>query len=169
MEVPRIISSYRNQGGPEDQCQGDSNNGLPPMPVGRNAVGGSVREKYEGSKAILTGDASCSDTVHGVQGGDGARVAGIPPTYTAWEGNGSETALGNHSPRQVSMYLHTGLPNHLGTAEFPYRGVSGTGSHANDNAGSFISPAYMGYSHHIGGGKPTPPTVSLVRYVGALA
>ena len=46
--------------------------------------------------------------------------------------------------------------------------MSGTGGDADGNAGSFLSPAYPRYLHHIRGGKPIPPTQTLVWHVGAL-
>ena len=47
--------------------------------------------------------------------------------------------------------------------------MSGTGGNADGDAGSFISPAYLGYCHHIGREKPTPPTVPPMQHVGDLA
>ena len=120
MEVPRIVSSYRTQGGPEDERQEDSYNGLPPVPVGSKAVGGGAMATGESSRAFLPVEVLWSGTVHGVRGGDGARLAGIPSTDTAWEGNGSDTALGKHIPQRGAMYLQDGLTNLWGTAEFPY-------------------------------------------------
>ena len=168
MEVPRIVSSYRTQSGPEYQFQEDSHNGLPLVPAGRNAVGGGVRATDERSSTFLLVEASCLGTFHGVQGGDGARVSCSPSTDTAWESNGLEIAFGNHSPQRVAMCLQDGLPDRWGNVEFTYRGVSGTGSDADGNAGSFLSPAYPRYLHHIRGGKPIPPTVPLMWHVGAL-
>ena len=104
------------QGGPEDQLREDSRNGLRPVPGGRNAVGGSIREKDDGSGAFLLGEAEGSGTVHGVQGVDGARVAGGPSTDAAWEGSWWETELGNHGPRQEATYLQDGLTDLRGTA-----------------------------------------------------
>ena len=120
MKVPRVISLYRTKGGPEDQRQEDSQNGLPPSPVGGNAVRGSVRATYDSRRDFLPGEALCLGTVHGVQGGDGAYVAGSPSTDTAWEGNRSDMALVNHAPRQGAMYLQDVITNLWGTTEFPY-------------------------------------------------
>ena len=79
-----------------------------------------------------------------------------------------ETELGNYDPQRGAKYLHDDLPNLWGGAEFPYREVSGTGSNLDGNLGSFPSPEYPGYRHHIGGGKPTPLTVAPMQRVGAL-
>ena len=46
------------QGGPEYQRQEDSRNGLPPVPDGRDAVGGGVQEADDGSGAFITGEAA---------------------------------------------------------------------------------------------------------------
>ena len=72
------------QGGPEDQLQEDCRNGLPPVPGGRNTVGGGVRETDDRSRASLPGEVAGLVTVHGVQEGDGARVAGGPSADTSW-------------------------------------------------------------------------------------
>ena len=84
------------QGGPEDQLQEDRRNGLPPVPGGRNTVGGGVRAMDDWCRNFLLGEAECPSTVLGVRVGDGVRVAGILPTDAAWEGNGQEMALGGH-------------------------------------------------------------------------
>ena len=49
-----------------------------PMPGGRNVVRGGLRETDSGSRDLLPGETSGSGSVHGVQGGDGAQVAGGP-------------------------------------------------------------------------------------------
>ena len=144
-------------------------NGLLPVPVINNAIGGGVRSIDYGRRAFLPGEESCLCKFHGVQGGDGTRVAGSPSTDASWEGNSSETVLRNHGPWRGSVYLYDVLLNHWGAVELPYRGVSGTGSNMDSNAGSFLSPAYPGYRHHIGGGKSTSPTVTPMQHVGALA
>ena len=64
------------QGGPEDQHQEDSRNGLLPMPGGRNAVGAGVRDTDDRSRAFLTVEVESLGTVHGVRGVDGYWVAG---------------------------------------------------------------------------------------------
>ena len=112
------------------------------MPVGDNAVRGGVRATYDRSRDFLPVEAAYLGTVHGVWGGYGARVAGSPPTEKSWEGKGSEMALRNHGPWLGAMYLQDGLPNLWGTAQFTYRGVSGTGGDADGDVGSFLSPAY---------------------------
>ena len=53
----------------------------------RNTVGGGVRATDDGSKAFLPREAAGLGKVHGVWGGDGDRVDGIPFTDAAWEGN----------------------------------------------------------------------------------
>ena len=140
MEVTIIVSSYRTQYGPEYQRWEDSQNGLPPVPVGGNefcgnSVRGGVRAINDRIRSFLPGETACSGTVHGVRGGDGDRVSGIPYIDTSWEGNGLEMALGKHSPQRGAMYLQDGLPNHWGTAELPYRGVSGTGGNVDRAVG----------------------------------
>ena len=71
--------------GPEDQRREDSQNGMPPVPSGGNAVVGGVRETDHRSRAFLLGEAAVLGTVHGVRGGDGARVTGGPYADAAWE------------------------------------------------------------------------------------
>ena len=99
------------QGGHEYQLQEDSQNGLPPIPGGGNTARGGVKEKDDGSRAFLPVEAAGVGTVHGVRGGDGARVAGGPSIEAAWEGSRWETELGNHGPRKGDKYLQDGLPN----------------------------------------------------------
>ena len=48
------------------------------MPVGRNTVGGGVRETDYSSGAFLPGEAAGLGTMHGVLGGDGTWVDGGP-------------------------------------------------------------------------------------------
>ena len=103
--------------GPRYQHQEDSRNGLPPVPGGRNAVGGGTQETDDGSRAFLTGEAACLGTVCGVQGGYGAWFTGSPSTDAAWEGNRWETELVNYGPWKGDTYLQAGLPNRRGTAE----------------------------------------------------
>ena len=84
MEVSVIVFSYRTQDGPEDQRREYSQNYLPPVPVGRNSVGGGVRATYYDIRAFLPGEAACLGTFHGVRVGDGAQVAGSTYTDTSW-------------------------------------------------------------------------------------
>ena len=51
------------QGGPEDQRQKDSCNGMPPVPGGRNAVRGGTQATDDGSNAFLPVEAAGSGTV----------------------------------------------------------------------------------------------------------
>ena len=81
---------------PEEQHLEDSRNGIPPVPGGGNAVGGGMREMDDGSGAFLPIEAAGSGTVHRLQEGYGAQVAGGPFADTSWEGSGWETELGNH-------------------------------------------------------------------------
>ena len=111
--------------GPEYQRQGDSRNGLPPVPGDRNAVGGSIQETYDGSGAFLTGEAEGSGTLNGVRGRDGAQVSDGPRAGAAWEGIGWETALGNHGPEWGATYLHNGLPDCWGPRKCPIEGCPG--------------------------------------------
>ena len=107
------------QVGLEDQRQEYSWNGLPPMPGGRNAVEGGIRETDDGSGSFLPGEEAGLGTVQGVQGGDGTRVAGGPYADTEWEGSGWETSLGNHALQREATYLNDGLPNLRGNTELP--------------------------------------------------
>ena len=70
-----------------------------PMPGGRDAVGGGVREKDNGSGAFVTGEAEGSDSVHVVQEVNVARVADGTHADIAWERSGGWAALGIHGPR----------------------------------------------------------------------
>ena len=45
----------------------------------------------------------------------------------------------------------------------------GTGGNEDVNAGAFFLPACPGYLHHIGGGKPPPPTLPPMIHAGDLA
>ena len=67
----------------EYQYQEDSRNGMLPIPGGGNAVGDSVQATDYGSGEFLLEEAAGLGTVQGVQGGDGARVDGIPPSDIA--------------------------------------------------------------------------------------
>ena len=71
------------QGGFEDQRWRYSRNGLPPVPGRRNTGGSGVRATDYGCAVFVLGDTACTGTLHGVQGGDGARVAGSPSTDSA--------------------------------------------------------------------------------------
>ena len=82
---------------------------------------------------------------------------------TGWRRNW-ETTTPSEGPSTYMM----AFPISGGGAEFPYREVSGTGSNLDGDLGSFPSPEYPGYRHHIGGGKPTPLTVAPMQRVGAL-
>ena len=105
------------QGGPEYQRRKDSRNGLPPVPGSGNAVGGGIWAADDRSRAFLTGEATCLGAVHIVRGVDGAWFSGSPSTDTEWEGNGWETALGDHAPRRGATYLQGFLTNRRGTME----------------------------------------------------
>ena len=157
------------QGGPEYQLREDIRNSLPPVPVGRNSVGGGVWDTYYGSGAFQLGEAAGLVTVHRVWGGDGDRVAGGPHADTSWEGSGWETELVNRGPRWGAIYLQDGLPDRRGAAELPHQGVYGTGGNEDGDAGSFLPPACPGYRHHCGGGKPPPPMVPPMQHAGSLA
>ena len=78
---------------------------MPPVPSGGNAVVGGVRETDHRSRAFLLGEAAVLGKVHGVRGGDGARVTGGPYADAAWEGSSWETALGNHIPQWRFTYI----------------------------------------------------------------
>ena len=54
---------------------------------------------------ILPVETASESKVFGVRGGDGVGVDGSPPTDVAREGNGRETALGEHGPRQRATHL----------------------------------------------------------------
>ena len=47
-------------------------------------VGGGIQSIDDMRLALLPVEKACLGTLHGVQGGDGARFDGIPYTYTAW-------------------------------------------------------------------------------------
>ena len=132
------------QGGTEDQCRGYSRNGLPPVPVSRNLFGGGVQATDDGTRDFLPGDSACLGTLCGVQGGDGLRVAVGPSIDASWEGNGWETALGNHVPRWGAMHIQAGLTNRRWITELPRWGVSGTGGDSDDNVGSFLTQTWRG-------------------------
>ena len=95
--------------GPEDQRREDSQNGMPPVPSGGNAVVGGVRDMDDGRGSFLPLDAAGSGIVYIIRGGDGARFASGPHSDSLWEGIGWETALGSHGPCSVATYLYDGL------------------------------------------------------------
>ena len=86
------------QGGYEYQRQEDSWNGLPHVPGGGKTVVGGVQATDDRCRALLLGDIVCTGAVHGVRGGDGARVDGSPSTDAAQGGNRKYMTLGNHGP-----------------------------------------------------------------------
>ena len=63
---------YRMKG--QEECR----NGLPPVPGGENAFGGSVQATDDRIGAFLPGNAACLGTLRGVWGGYGVGVAGSP-------------------------------------------------------------------------------------------
>ena len=90
------------------------------MPGGRNAVGGGIRETDDGTGAFILGEASGSDSVHGLQGGVWDRVDGGTHAATTWEGSGRETALGSHIPWWGATYLQDGLSDLRETKKLPH-------------------------------------------------
>ena len=69
---------------------------MPLVPDRGDTVRGGVQDHDDGSGAFVPGEAAGSDSVQGVQGGDGSRVAGEEHADTAWGGRGGETALEIH-------------------------------------------------------------------------
>ena len=56
-----------------------------------NMVGGGVGATGDGRGVFLPVETGCPGTVHGVLGGDGARVDEIPYIDAEWEGNRRDT------------------------------------------------------------------------------
>ena len=54
------------------------------MPGGGEPVGGGVQATDDGIGTLLPGATEGTDTVQGVQGGDGGWVFGREQDYTAW-------------------------------------------------------------------------------------
>ena len=54
-------------------------------------VGGGVGATGDGRGVFLPVETGCPGTVHGVLGGDGARVDEIPYIDAEWEGNRRDT------------------------------------------------------------------------------
>ena len=76
------------QDGPEYQHWKESWNGLSPVSGGRNTFGGGVRETDDVRGFFLPVESAYLGTVHGVRGGYGARVTGVPHAYASWEESG---------------------------------------------------------------------------------
>ena len=87
------------------------------MPGGGDAVGGGVREKYDGSGTFVPVEAVGLDSLQVVKVGDGDWVADKTHADTAWDGNGDDKALGRHGPRLITSYIQDGLSDRRGTAE----------------------------------------------------
>ena len=79
--------------------------GLPPVAGSGHPVGGGVRAADDRTGTILPGETASTITVLRMWGGHEVGVAGSPPTYAALEGNGRDTASGDHAPRQRATYL----------------------------------------------------------------
>ena len=88
-----------------DKHREDGRNGLPSVSGSGHPVGGGIRSADDRTGVILPGAKVSASTVFGVWGGDGIGVSISPPTDTVQEGNGRETALGDHDPLQRATHL----------------------------------------------------------------
>ena len=78
-----------------------------------------------------------------------------------WKSGGTETPVDPPDGRG-GQDVHDVLPGEGGTAAMSLGGVPGGSSNKNGNAGALRAPTRPRYRGDAGGGKPLPPTVSLV-------
>ena len=115
------------------------------LPGSGYPVGGGVRAADDGRRIIIPGKAASESEVFGVWGEYGVGVSVSLSKYSAHEGSGRETVLGDHSPRQRDKNIQDGFPNCGGPKELPRRGMSGMGRDPDGNMGQLSTPACTGY------------------------
>ena len=137
-----------------------------PMSGGGDPVGGGVQATDDRGGTHLPGATEGTGTVQGVRGGYGGGIFGGSQYDTAWESGRSETELENlsHGGRSVDI-LH-GLTGQGRPVELPGGGMPRLSGDEDGNVGPFSAPACTGHSGKFIGGKPPPPTVTLMRHAG---
>ena len=107
--------------------------------------------------------------MQGVQGGDVSRIIGGAQYDIAWASGRVEMDLENLGHRGRALNIPHGLPGQGRPAELPGGGIPRTSGDKDGDAGTFYVPACPGHHGCFGGGKHTPPTVTLMRHAGPLA
>ena len=102
--------------------------------------------------------------MQGVRGGEGEEIFGGSQDDTAWANNRGKTNLVNLSHLgRVTDVLH-GLTDQEMPADLPGGGMHRPSDDEDGDAGSFTAPSCPGHRGHFGGGKPPPPTVTLMPH-----
>ena len=100
--------------------------------------------------------------------GDGDRIVGVPHNGTTQADDRGAMEMGSLGHRRRTADVPAGLTDQGRAAELPSRGLTGTGRDKVNDAYALLQPACPGYYDHLGGGKPTTPTVLTMRHAGPM-
>ena len=149
-----------------DQCQEDSQHGMPSMPGGGDPVGGGIWEKDDGGGPHIPGTSERKGPVRGLREIYGGGIIGITQGDVAWAGGRRAVELGRFGHGRRAADVPYGLPDQGKAVELPGGGMPRPGKDEDGDADALFQPACPGYRDHFGGGKPPPPMFPPMRHDG---
>ena len=143
-------------------------NGLLSIPGVGDPVGGGIWEKDDGGGPHIPGTSERKGTVRGLRERDGGGIIGITQGDASRAGGRGAVGLVSFSHRQRDADVPDGLPDQGRDAELPSGGLPRSGRDEYGDADALFQPECPGYRDHFGGGKPTPPKMSLMQHAGPM-
>ena len=137
---------------------------MPPLPGGKESVGGGVREEGHGGRPHVHGASEGTGIMQGVRRFDGGGIPDESSDGSIWEGGGDTTAMEKPGRRGRATDFTNEFPGKGRSAEIPGGGMPGPSGDKYGNAGAITEMACPQHRGNSGGGKLPPPTVRPLQH-----